>query len=159
LGSLTISGVTLKPAFNANTLNYTATVGNDTTSLSISATAEDSKATVTITGNTNLKVGSNTVKITVTAEDGTTKVYTIVVTRSDAPDGVEVVNGAKTRAWAYNSTLYISTPQSATLQVYNLTGSLITNQNLPAGETTVSLPSGIYIVKIGQTLIQKVVIR
>jgi hypothetical protein len=157
LGSITISGVTLTPAFNKNVTSYTAKVGNDTTSLSITATAADSKATVNITGNTNLKVGANTVKVTVTAEDGTTKVYTIVVTRSDAPDGIEQV--AETRAWTYNSTLYVVVPQPAILQVYSLTGNLIKNQTIPAGETTVSLPSGIYIVKIGSDLIQKVIVR
>ena len=40
-------------------------------------TAKDSKAKVTGTGDVNLKEGENTVKITVTAEAGNTKTYTL----------------------------------------------------------------------------------
>ena len=42
---------------------------------------EDSKAKAEVSGNTNLKAGTNTIVIKVTAEDGTTKEYTIKLTK------------------------------------------------------------------------------
>lgn len=51
-----------------------------TTSVSASAVANNSGATVTITGNTNMTGGNNTVRARVVAEDGvTTQTYTTVV--------------------------------------------------------------------------------
>ena len=81
LKSLSVSNQNISPAFDKSKTSYTLTVPNDTTSIDVSAIANDSKATVTISGNTNLKVGVNPVKITVKAENGTTNVYTINVTR------------------------------------------------------------------------------
>ena len=52
--------------------------------MSIKALAEDEKSTVTISGNTNLKEGKNTIKITVTAENGSKNVYYIYVTRESS---------------------------------------------------------------------------
>lgn len=84
LASLSLgASVTLTPAFDAGTFEYTATVENDVTSVTVSATAKD-KATVdagTI-GAKSLNVGENTITVTVTAEDGTTtQDYVIKVTR------------------------------------------------------------------------------
>lgn len=85
LKSLQISPGTLTPAFASGTLKYTATVPNSTTKISVSATAADSTAKVTsVTGNTNLAVGKNNIKVVVTAENGATATYTIVVTREAA---------------------------------------------------------------------------
>ncbi|MDL2297391.1 cadherin-like beta sandwich domain-containing protein [Bacteroidales bacterium OttesenSCG-928-B11] len=83
LSDLTVSEGTLTPAFNPATLDYTVTVANDITQLTIEATANDAGATVVGDGlKDNLIVGSNPFAITVTAEDGTTElVYRVVVTR------------------------------------------------------------------------------
>ena len=84
LASLTISPGTLKPAFSADTTEYTAAVPSDVTSITVSAPAKDGGAKVTVSGNDDLQDGENTITCTVTAEDGeTTKTYTIVVTKSD----------------------------------------------------------------------------
>lgn len=86
LSNLTISKGTLTPAFSADTKNYTAVVENAADSLAVNAKAADG-ATVTVNGKATsekvaLKVGYNTIKIQVTAEDGkTTDTYTIKVTR------------------------------------------------------------------------------
>lgn len=81
LKSLDVSGYTLSPKFSKNTTTYSMTVKNNIASLKVDAVPTDSKAKVTITGNSNWKVGVNPIKIKVTAEDGTTKVYTVNVTR------------------------------------------------------------------------------
>ncbi len=85
LKSLTISPGTLSPAFKGSTVNYTATVANDVTNVAVNAVVVNAKATVeSVTGNTDLKVGQNAIKIVVKAENGTTATYTIKVTREDA---------------------------------------------------------------------------
>ena len=85
LKALTISPGTLSPAFKGSTTKYTATVDNSVTSIAVSATPVNEKATVeSVTGNTNLAVGANVVKIVVKAENGTTATYKITVTRQAA---------------------------------------------------------------------------
>ena len=86
LKSLTVSEGTLSPTFSAATTNYTVSVANNISQITISATANDGNANVAGTGNKSLKVGSNPFNIVVTAEDGTTeKTYTVTVTRDAAP--------------------------------------------------------------------------
>ncbi len=64
------------PAFAKGTTSYTADAQEGTTKLVVTAKAEDSKATVKVSG-TTLSDGANTTTITVTAENGSTKKYTI----------------------------------------------------------------------------------
>ncbi len=80
LSSLSIDNGTLSPAFNASITNYTATV--DAPNVTISATAAQG-STVTGTGTKSLNYGANTFKVVVTPEAGTSKTYTIVITRPD----------------------------------------------------------------------------
>jgi hypothetical protein len=82
LSSLTVSEGIL--AFNKATTSYTVIVDNAITSVTIGATAEDPKATVSGTGTKTLKVYSNTFNIVVTAENGTKKTYKVNVVRRDA---------------------------------------------------------------------------
>ena len=82
LKSLTISPGTLSPAFAGKTTTYSATVGSDVTSIAVSATPVNAKAVVeSVTGNTELKAGANTIKVVVKAENGVTATYTINVTK------------------------------------------------------------------------------
>lgn len=82
LKTLTISPGTLSPAFKGSTTKYSATVANDVTSIAVSATPVNANATVeSVTGNTNLAVGTNQIQIVVKAENGTTATYKIDVTR------------------------------------------------------------------------------
>ena len=85
LKALTISPGTLSPAFKGSTTKYTAAVDNSVTSIAVSATPVNEKATIeSVTGNTNLAVGANVVQIVVKAENGTTATYKITVTRQAA---------------------------------------------------------------------------
>ena len=83
LSGLTVDVEGLSPEFNKDTDNYTLQVGSDVEAIQITATPEDEKATVQVQENKNLQEGENTVTITVTAEDGTTKVYTITVNKGN----------------------------------------------------------------------------
>lgn len=89
LSSLTISPGVLSPAFSADVTEYTATVSGTVEKITVSAPANDSKASVVVEGAEGLQLGENTVLCKVTAEDGTTtKTYTITVTKveGEAPE-------------------------------------------------------------------------
>lgn len=62
---------------------FTLKVPKDVESLKVSATPESSAAKVEVTGNENLESGENIVNIKVTAENGNTKTYKLIVTRDD----------------------------------------------------------------------------
>ena len=92
LKSLSVSNATISPAFNTNTTSYTAEVPFDVSKLNVSAAANDSKAKVSI-NSPNLKPGGTTnVTVTVTAENGSTKTYTIAVKRAQDPNYVASSN-------------------------------------------------------------------
>ena len=101
LSGLELEGATgsepidLSPAFDADTITYTAVVANRINGVKLTATKNDSNATVVITNDDDLNtpgeadlalnVGSNTLTLTLTAEDGTPQTYKITVTRAAAP--------------------------------------------------------------------------
>ena len=69
----------MNPYFNKNNLTYTVIIPEDVTSLEINAEPEAEGAIVRVSGNTKLTKSENTISARVTAEDGTSKVYTITV--------------------------------------------------------------------------------
>lgn len=81
LKSLSLSNGSLSPAFSASRTSYTATVANSVTQCKVYATASDSGAKVSVSGDSALKVGKNTRTVTVTAPSGAQKTYTITITR------------------------------------------------------------------------------
>lgn len=84
LKSLKISGYSLNESFSSSKTSYTAKVPYETKKVSIVATTSSEKAKIkSVEGNTNLKVGSNTVIVTVEAENGTQKEYKIKITRQE----------------------------------------------------------------------------
>lgn len=92
LASLTVAGATLSPAFSAGTTSYTTTVPFSTSKLNVTATAKDSKAKVTVNSPNLTPGGKTNVTVTVKAENGSTKTYTIVVTREQDPNYVASAN-------------------------------------------------------------------
>ncbi len=83
LSALTLDVEGLSPEFNKETDNYTLQVGEEIEKIDVTATPEDEKAIVTVEGNETLQVGENKITVTVTAEDGTAKVYTIIVNKGN----------------------------------------------------------------------------
>lgn len=89
LSSLQVNVEGISPRFNKNTTKYYLTVDNTIDTIKVTATPEDNNARVEITGNTNLQIGSNTITIIVTAQDGVSKRnYLIEVTKTDDPNNV-----------------------------------------------------------------------
>ena len=102
LSGLSLSSGALDPAFASETVSYTVSVSNEVSSVTVTPTRSDSNATLayrdgsdqaladadadTSGQQVDLEVGTNTIKVQVTAEDTTTlRTYTLVVTREDAP--------------------------------------------------------------------------
>lgn len=90
LASLSLGSATLSPVFDAATTIYTASTANNTNTVTAIPTSAGSRIDVTVNdepldngSSAAWKDGSNTVRITVTAEDGAaTKTYTVTVTKS-----------------------------------------------------------------------------
>ena len=130
LSALVLSAGTLSPAFSANTKNYTAIVENATDKLAVKTKAADG-ATVTVNGKAaskkvDLKVGYNTIKIQVKAEDGkATSTYTVKVTRAVPKNYKITISGKKyqvTNALSKKGTVAItglSSKKAETLSVPN----------------------------------------
>ncbi|MCR8635355.1 S-layer homology domain-containing protein [Paenibacillus radicis (ex Xue et al. 2023)] len=91
LSSLTLSSGALSPAFATDTTAYTSSVANGVSSLTVTGSVYSSNAMMTVNGNPvisgqasgaiNLNMGSNTINIVVTAQNGTTKTYSVTVNR------------------------------------------------------------------------------
>ena len=81
LASIKLSNGSLSPAFNPNTTSYNATVKYDVSSITITGSVADGKSTYAGGGTFELQVGDNERVLTVTAEDGTKKAYTVNIKR------------------------------------------------------------------------------
>ena len=101
LSGLTLSGVTLSPAFTSTGVTYTGSVGYGVESTTVTATKNDANAgapviklgeTAVTDGEVTLAVGENVITVTVTAEDGSTKTYTVTVTRAAASTDATLSN-------------------------------------------------------------------
>ncbi|OXM82388.1 OmpL47-type beta-barrel domain-containing protein [Paenibacillus rigui] len=107
LSELTIQPAALLPRFDAGVTTYTSTVTNDVYAITVKAKAASGEAALIIndtafTGNegtlrTDLKVGSNPITVTVTAQDGvSTQSYYIDVNR--VPSSNVLLNGLQLSA-------------------------------------------------------------
>lgn len=103
LKSLGVSGFTMSPAFNKDTTDYSVTVPFDTDKVIINAEANDGKATFEVKGADNLQVGDNKVEVVVTAEDGSTKVYTINVKKEEKQEEPEKDSDATLKSLSIGS--------------------------------------------------------
>ena len=90
LSSLKVEDYKLDSEFNKNRTDYETTVPYEIEKINITATAEDSNAKVSGTGEHELETGDNKIEIEVTAENGSKKKYTINVIRKDANDDTTV---------------------------------------------------------------------
>lgn len=90
LTSLKIEGIELTPEFAKDTYSYTATLNDASINeLKIEAKANNEKANINISGNTELVVGENTINILVTLDDSETQaIYQIVLTKNESEESI-----------------------------------------------------------------------
>lgn len=152
LKTLEVTPEGLDPEFDPETTSYTLNVGADVEKLEIKAAPNDEKATVEITGNESLVAGDNAVKITVTAQDGTTRIYTINVKKGEATTlGLSSlkINGytlsPKFSSNVYEYKINVLDPNItkldvlATANVENAKVEVTGNTNLVKGENTITI--------------------
>lgn len=137
LKALSLSKGTLSPAFTANRTSYTASVAYEVESCKVYATATDSEANVALGGNDALKVGKNTRTVTVTAQNGTQKTYTVVITRLEKN---EDATASDTDGETDEPTLPEEDPTSAVVDgtAYSIASDL-SGFNLPNGFSAVTV--------------------
>ncbi|WP_256761005.1 Ig-like domain-containing protein, partial [Cohnella sp. WQ 127256] len=103
LSSLTLSNGTLSPIFASGTVDYTSSVPNSVSELTVTASVSDNRATMMVndipvisgqsSSNIVLTVGSNKITVLVTGQNGTTKTYTLTVTRATSQSSSTDVGG------------------------------------------------------------------
>lgn len=130
LKELSVSGTDIR--LNSGT-SYIDTVENNITSVNISATANDLKSTVSGTGEQSLIVGSNIFRVTVTAENGSQKIYTITTIRK--PEAGTNLNLSK-----------VNTLKSLTIEGFSL------NLNSETLTYNISVENSVTELKINYTL-------
>jgi autotransporter-associated beta strand protein len=125
LSNLVPSAGTLAPAFASGTETYTAAVPYATVAMTVTPTATDPNATITVDGNTvtsgtssslvGLSVGSNVITTVVVSQDlSVTKTYTLTVTRAPASSNANLTGllpsaGSLTPAFASGTFTYTAT--------------------------------------------------
>ena len=94
-------------------------------------------------------VGKGKATIAATASDGSG-----IVARCEVNVLSTVANtvpyAPQAKVYTVGPTLYLSLPTAETVQVYTLAGTLYRIWQAPAGDTSVTLPLGTYIIKVGQ---------
>ena len=102
-------------------------------------------------------VGKGKAVITAAASDGSG-----IVARCEVNVLSTVANtvpyAPQAKVYTVGPTLYLSLPTPEAVQVYTLAGTLYRTWQAPAGDTSLTLPAGTYIIKVGP-LTEKVVVR
>ncbi|MFD0676265.1 MULTISPECIES: S-layer homology domain-containing protein [unclassified Paenibacillus] len=156
LKSLQLSGATIN--FSKDKSEYTLSVGNNVSSVTVTAAADDSTAILEINGykasskEINLSEGLNTITVKVTAKDGTArKMYTLLITRAVS---ITVTNTPVQVTTEPVSLIIPSGVTNAKVQVTPTTVGDTKQATMPLveakettsiGEVSVSLPSGVTI--------------
>ena len=148
LDSITVSDCTLDPVFNSATTEYSCTVKNNISTVTVNATATSSKSKVRGLGSKDLTVGKNTLPIRVIAEDGSEKIYNINITRKAGVvsninifgKSFKVVDAEPTLTTSSNNTsdasgLYASTDTNTGKPTYYFRGNVTNNYVKFAGQT------------------------
>ncbi|OUN24364.1 hypothetical protein B5G37_07855 [Pseudoflavonifractor sp. An85] len=122
LSTLKVGNYTLTPGFNNDTANYSVVVPYSASSVTITATPKNSKAKVSGAGTVQLKVGSNTVKITVTAENGSQRTFTLTIAREADKGDFSINPKYKVSGANYVSGITVGTKVSDFVKNLNITG-------------------------------------
>lgn len=119
------------------------------------ASSDTSIAKVDAKGLVTIGRKKGKVTITATAADGSgvkaTSIIDVLI-----PQANMELSGLKVYATA--GQLHLSLPASDDVQIYAVSGALVRSFVAPAGDTSVALPSGIYIVRVG-SLTEKVAVE
>ncbi|MGF7040599.1 cadherin-like beta sandwich domain-containing protein [Mucilaginibacter lappiensis] len=174
LGNIVLSSGTISPAFSRNTVNYTATVAGNVSSVNFTPATAEANATITVTnaGNTTvinsgtpsalipLNTGANVVTTTITSQDGsTTKTYTVTITRAVASAdatlaGLGLSNGSLSPVFSSGNNTYLASVTNAVSNITITPSAANAAAIIDIGGTTVASGSGLSIpLNLGDNLI------
>ena len=149
LSSLTLSEGTLAPAFDKDTVSYTASVDNATESITVTTVTEDPLATIQVNGTSvesgkasapiALKEGENTITVVVTAQNGDQKTYTIKVTRAKAELGSDASLAGLTISKGTLSPKFSAEREEYTAIVENAVSSIVVTPKTADENSTVTV--------------------
>ena len=157
LSSITVNGTTLEgqstthsltPSFSMDTDSYSIIVPYEVNKVTIGATAiAGTTSTITGTGEHSLNVGKNAIQIVCTSEYGTSKTYTVNITRSE---GSMYLTALSTSAGNFKETFdkfkydYNMTVDNSveTLDIFYATESTIASVEYRNGENVVPVTDG-----------------
>ena len=131
LSGVTLSAGTLSPVFAATALSYTASVANTVTGITVTPTATDAAAVITVNNTTvasgtasasiPLKVGANAISVVVTETGAVTISYTITVTRAqsvnDNLSNLALSTGTLSQVFSASVLSYTATVPNATASI------------------------------------------
>ena len=127
LSNLGVTGFQLAPGFSKDNINYSLEVENEIDKITVTGSKSDSKASVSGLGEHTLEEGQNKIEVKVTAQNGSSKVYTINVTRKELTPIVVTIGDTEYNVvrkeellTAPNSTFEKSTIQISELDVPTL---------------------------------------
>lgn len=93
LKSLSVEGLKLSPSFSKSTTEYKVEADSNTTSINIKASVNDSKSSISGTGKHSVGEGENKFNIIVTAQNGSTRTYKVIVNVIDPNPIKTTING------------------------------------------------------------------
>lgn len=163
LNGLTMSSGFLTPVFTSGQMSYTSNVANEVAEITVTASAADNQAALTINGTPAnsglasgaipLQVGPNTVTIVVTAQNGAIKTYTVNVNRAAQEDDGDDDGGSgsvpSTPSWPTDGRLMLPAGQAGEVSL----GDAV-KISIPAGATEQEMKLTIEQLKDAQNLIK-----
>ncbi|MDQ0438692.1 hypothetical protein QO014_003087 [Kaistia dalseonensis] len=149
LSSLNLSAGDLTPAFSASTTSYSVDVPNATSATTVSPTATDAGATITVNGTPvtsggssgaiDLDVGANTITVVATAEDGVTiETYTVTVNRA-APASTDAALSSLSLSAGTLEPAFTSSTTSYSIDVPNATSTTTVSPTAADAGTTITV--------------------
>lgn len=100
-----IKEISISPAFDSKVYNYSAVVENYVDNVEVNATTDLENTTISVSGNENLKVGTNEIIITVSDNDNQKAIYKIIVNKKEKS---ELLNGNNMNDVNRNKAMIIS---------------------------------------------------
>ena len=155
LSNLLMSSGTLNPGFSSANIIYTSSVPNATATVTVTPTLADARSTIQVRVNSgaysavsnsnpssplSLNVGSNTIDVLITAQDGTTtKTYTITVSKA-CPGVSAVFSGSASICQGSSTNLSVALTGGVSPFTVVFDGNTINNyisgSNIPVSPTT-----------------------
>ncbi|MDR2149016.1 MAG: Ig-like domain-containing protein [Tannerella sp.] len=153
LAAIAVSSGTLTPAFSPNITEYTVEVANSVNSITLTATASHAAATVSGDGTKSLSVGSNVFYITVKAENGSLRTYTVTVNRGKSSPVTVAVTGVSLNKYAVSMKIGDSEQLTATVTPDNATDKKVKWSSSNSSIATVSSTGLIAAKKAGTVIV------